>query len=169
MISLRTYADAYVASMKNDAVAEFDAGVEVLNAVKTLRAFLPDASVSLDAKQEALKIALPKTSEATRNFLLLLAADGKLEDLDALQSYVRQAAAALQDKRHATVTSAVPLQAKERTRVEKALADLFKSDVEMEERTDPSLLSGFSVQVGGWTFDASLKGRLERLQHALTV
>lgn len=171
MISLRSYADAYVRSLKNPAgaVEEFDACADVLDRIKTLRAFLPDASVALNAKRDAMNIAFPKASPPTRNFLLLLAQDGLLKELETLRAHVRAAAAEIQEKRHAMVSSAVPLQAKERSRVQKALAVLFHRDVVVEERLDPSLISGFAVQVDGWTYDASLKGRLERLQHTLNV
>ena len=171
MISLRDYALAYVQSLPKDAdsVREFDAVVDQLIAVKELRAFLSDSSVPLPSKKEALKTAFPKAEEATVNFLLLLIKDDAIHQLESLKNVVRQADAEKHGARHAVVTSAIPLKEEDLARIAKTLHKKFGSAVRLEEKTDPSLLAGFAVAVGDWTLDASLKGKLDRLQHALIV
>lgn len=169
--SLRNYADAYVRSIPSgmDAVKEFDMCAEIIISTKQLQSFLSDVSVPINTRREALKTAFPKAADETINFFSLLAHEGEISQLDGLQTHIRTAAAAQKGKRHALVTTAAPLTAKDLKRIEDALSQKLGSDVSLEEKTDPSLLAGFRINADGWTFDASLKGRLDRLQHALTV
>lgn len=171
MISLRDYALAYVQSLPKDAdaVREFDAVVNTILQTKELRAFFSDSSVSLASKREALASAFPKAEDATVNFITLLAKDGVTDQIEPLQSIIRQVAAERDGAKYAVVTTATPLTGPDLERLAKTLQKKFGSPIKLEERTDPSLISGFSVAVGDWTLDASLKGKLDRLQHALTV
>lgn len=168
--ALHTYAEAYVQSIPNDrdAVKEFDSCLAQILAAKEIHSFLGDVSVPIAKRREALTVAFPKAADATINFLTLLAKDGQIDRLESLSDHIRTAVAAKAGKRHATVTSAVPLTAKDLSRIEHAVAKVIGHDVHLEERTDATLGTGFSVTVDGWTFDASLKAKLNRLQHALT-
>lgn len=167
--SLRSYADAFVRAIPSgmDAVKEFDACADVILSTKQLRSFLDDVSVPINTRREALKIAIPKAADETINFISLLAQEGQIDHLDGLQAHIRTAAATKEGKRHALVTTAAPLTAKDLKRIEDALSKKLGSDIHLEEKTDPSLLAGFRIHADGWTFDASLKGRLDRLQSAL--
>jgi F-type H+-transporting ATPase subunit delta len=169
--SLKPYAEAYVRALpaSADAVAAFDACATTINAIKQLRAFLDDVSVPINIRRDALKTAFPKAETETINFIALLAQDGLIDKLEHLQTLIRSAAAVRHNKRHAIVTAAVTLTDKDLDRISNALAKKLGSDIQLEERTDPSLLTGLRVEADGWTFDASLKGRLDRLHHALTV
>jgi ATP synthase F1 delta subunit len=169
--SLRTYADAYVNALPKDrdAVKEFDSVADLILKVKELRAFLEDVSVPVSSRRDALKEAFPQAAGETVNFLSLLAQDGRVGDVETLKTHLRAAVAEKQGKRHALVTSASPLTAKDLDRIAASLGKKLGTDVLLEEQTDPKLLAGFRVTSNGWTFDASLKGKLDRLQHALTV
>lgn len=166
---LRSYAEAYVAAADptTDVVKEFDVCAHTISTTKTVRAFLEDISVPIASRREAIETAFPKLSSATTNFLSLLAHDGRIRDLETLQEHVRNAAAAKEGKRFARVTSAVPLEGKDLDRIERALSKKLGTGVQLEEKTDASLIAGFRVVTDGWAYDASLKGKLDRLQHAL--
>jgi len=65
----------------------------------------------------------------------------------------------------ATVTTAVPLDAKLRTEIEqiaKKLSD--RQQIEMTELIDPELIGGFVLNVGDQQIDASVKNKLKTLK-----
>jgi len=68
----------------------------------------------------------------------------------------------------ARVVTAIPLGDEESQSVRKALEAAVSGSVEMEISTDPTLVGGLRVEVGGHLFDGSVKGRLHALrQHLL--
>jgi F-type H+-transporting ATPase subunit delta len=169
-ISLHDYATAFIASISSevDAVKEIDTCVESILSVKSLRAFLNDVSVPLQTRRDALETAFPKAAAETLNLIVILARDERLDELASLTHAVRDAVAAKQGKRHARVSSVVPLSSAQRKRIEEALQEIIGHPVELETHTDATLLAGLHVSVGDWTFDASTKGRLDRLQQAIS-
>jgi F-type H+-transporting ATPase subunit delta len=168
---LRQYAQAYLAAAGKPqaAVAAFDACASVIEQVPMLRAFLANAAVSAEKRRDALALAAPKQPDTAYHFFLLLAKDRRLRDLRALGTALRNEAAAMDGKRHAVVTSAIPLTAPTLDRIAAALKNRFTQDIWLESRIDPSVIAGLAVQVGDWTFDATRNGRLTRLAKTLHV
>ena len=68
----------------------------------------------------------------------------------------------------AKVTSAVPMPAAELETIKAALKKRFGRDVEVETAVDESLIGGAVIDAGDVVIDGSLKGKLARLQSALT-
>jgi F-type H+-transporting ATPase subunit delta len=169
MISLNDYARAYVqcASADHDMIRHVDALADVIQRTPPLKSFLGDASVTVAVKRQALTVALPSASDAVVNLITMIASADALEQLEALPTAVREAAAAHAHLRYARVRSAVPLTPRDEERIKTLLKKRFQADMELEQTTDPALLAGFLVSVGDWTLDASLKGKMDRLQNAL--
>lgn len=67
----------------------------------------------------------------------------------------------------AEVVSAVPLTEAERDALRERLEQLAGRRVELRERVDPGLLGGLVVRIGDRLYDASVRGRLERLRTQL--
>jgi F-type H+-transporting ATPase subunit delta len=67
----------------------------------------------------------------------------------------------------AEVASAAPLTEAERAALRERLARLVGRRVELRERLDPGLLGGLVVRIGDRLYDASVRGRLERLRNRL--
>lgn len=67
----------------------------------------------------------------------------------------------------AQVTSAEPLDAAQRERLETVLGRVLERKVDLEVSVAPELLAGFVVHVESRRYDASLRGQLERLAAAL--
>ncbi len=170
-IPLKAYLEAYLAVAPKDAdvTKEIDELVAVVSVLKPLRSFTGDRSVAATERRKALDITLPHLSDETKNLAITMANDGRMKDLPRLPGLTRVIVAERSGRRHAVVTSATPLQAGELTRVSSALERIARTPVTLEERMDASLIAGFSVALGDWTFDASLKGKLNRLSHALTL
>ena len=170
-ISLRTYAHAYLEACDDarTAVAAFETCADAVTRVPMLRAFLSNTSVPSTKRREALALAAPKQPEATYNFFLLLAHDRRLHDLASLNPVLRAEAATKENKRHAVVTSAIPLPAPTLRRLTNALTQHFQQDIWLESHVDPSIVAGLHIHSGDWTFDATRRGRLTRLEQTLTV
>lgn len=170
-IPLKTYVEAYLANLGPhvNAARDVDALAKVFETIKPLRSFVADASINALERRKALEMALPKAQSATLNLAVILSDHGRMKDLSRLPGAVREALAKREGKKNATVTSALPLKGEDARRIEKALAKVAGCYVKLETRTDPSLIAGLKVQIGDWVYDASLCGRLDRLQHALTL
>ena len=68
----------------------------------------------------------------------------------------------------AKVTSAAALPAAELETIKAALRKRFGREVEVETAIDASLIGGALIDAGDVVIDGSIKGKLERLQSALT-
>jgi F0F1-type ATP synthase delta subunit len=69
--------------------------------------------------------------------------------------------------KHVVVTTAIPLTETLRTEVEKTIEKKFElksSKYEMKEVVDPRVLGGISISVESQEFDATVRGKLNRLQ-----
>jgi len=49
-----------------------------------------------------------------------------------------------------------------------ALKKRFGRDIELEQRVDPSVIGGAVIDAGDMVIDGSVRGRLARLEQALT-
>ena len=102
-IPLKMYVEAYISSLPADAdaAADADALAQALEAIKPLRSFVGDASMSAPERRKALETALPRVQDATRNLAIVLANDGRIKDVNRLPALVRSVQAERDGKRHA--------------------------------------------------------------------
>jgi F-type H+-transporting ATPase subunit delta len=68
---------------------------------------------------------------------------------------------------HVDTISAKPLTNDQKNDLIAAMKDAGKSDVTVDNRVDPSILSGLVVQIGSTIIDDSGRSKLNRLQSAL--
>jgi len=111
--------------------------------------------------------AKAKFDATTRNFLGLLAQNGRARDLAAVITGFE----ALYSKRAgivaAEVVSTQELTAAQLTHIRNALRQALGKAPELTTRIDPSILGGLKVKVGSKLFDASLKTKLDQMKFAL--
>lgn len=105
-----------------------------------------------------------------RDFLALVAAQGRADHLDAIGGAYRDMLDADAGRVRARVRTSVALGDQER----KALAarisrELDGKQVVLEETVDPALLGGFIAEVGSLVLDGSLDGQLARLKQRLVA
>ena len=121
-----------------------------------------------DQQKGLVAIAAKAKFEATtRNFLGLLAQNGRARDLAAVITGFE----ALYSKRAgivaAEVVSTQELTAAQLTHIRNALRQALGKAPELTTRIDPSILGGLKVKVGSKLFDASLKTKLDQMKFAL--
>lgn len=102
-----------------------------------------------------------------RNFVLLLAQEGKLGDLPQIVSAVEQYAATQNASTSAEVISATVLDAVQQARVADQLRAKYGERLDLHFRVDPSILGGLIIQVGDQVFDNSARSRLSAVQRSM--
>lgn len=134
-----------------------------------LRRLIASPAFSVEDKTKALSAVAEKAGlhELTRNFIGLLATNGRAAALPAVITAFERLASERRGAVAAEVTSAVKLSVSQQKAVAKALRDAFGKDPEISTVVDPAILGGLRVKVGSKLFDASLKSRLDQLKFAL--
>jgi F-type H+-transporting ATPase subunit delta len=120
------------------------------------------AGAAVAAVGEALKL-----DGLTRNFLGVLAANRRLNQLPAIIRDVAALVAARKGEVTADVTAAHTLSADQQAALAAKLKAAFKRDVALNITVDPAILGGLVVRVGSRMIDSSLKTRLGALGQAL--
>lgn len=144
-------------------------------ALAQLRAAAPEvAQISPKAKdiQKQIQAALPPDAlPEVKNFLLLLARDGALDQLpaivDTLENYSKGGPAL---PLSAEVTSAVPLNDEQ----QKHIADELRrhaqqQDLDVTFSVDETLIGGLIIRVGDQVLDNSLRSRLGAIQRNMII
>jgi len=103
----------------------------------------------------------------TRNFLGLLAQNGRARDLTATVAAFEALYARKTGLVAAEVVSAQALTAAQLKSIQASLRASLGKDPELTTRVDPSILGGLKVKVGSKLFDASLKTKLDQMKFAL--
>lgn len=118
---------------------------------------------------DAVALLAPDGADATfGEFLALLAANGRLAQLPEIAGLYEALRAEAEHIVLATVTSATELPAAEVETIRAALKRRFGREVQVETAVDASLIGGALISAGDVVIDGSLKGKLARLQSALT-
>ena len=107
-------------------------------------------------------------SPLTRDFVALLARQGRGDQLERMADVYRELVDQDLGRLRAHVRTAVPLTEDERQRLRERLGRaLGGKHVVLEEAVDRGLLGGFVAEVGSYLVDGSLDGQLARLRHRL--
>jgi len=154
-----------------DAVAEdLTAAGEVLAqepalAASLARPWIPAAAKRAAAVELASRLDL---SPLSRDFLALLAANGRADHLAAVLAAYRVLADEAARRVRARVRTAAALDEEQRGALARRLgATLGGREVVLEDVVDGGLLGGFVAEVAGVLIDGSLDGQLARIRQRL--
>jgi F-type H+-transporting ATPase subunit delta len=143
---------------------------DVFRAEPGLRAFFARPWIAPAAKRTAaveLGTRL-EVSPLARDFLALVAAQGRAEYLDAIVTAFHEREDEAAGRARARVRSAVALSAGDRAALAGRLGGaLGGKQVALDEVVDRELLGGFVAEVGTLLVDGSLDGQLQRLRERL--
>ncbi len=121
------------------------------------------------ARTEAVALLSPDgAAEAFGDFLAVLADNRRLAQLPEISGLYEQLRAESEGVVLATVTSASALPAAELDSITAALRKRFGRDVHLDTAVDENLIGGAVIAAGDVVIDGSLRGKLARLQSALT-
>lgn len=165
-----------------DAIAgELDGIVRLVAGEGDLLQFFARPWIGAAAKRAvAIEIATRSgVSPLMRDFVGLVARQGRAEHFDAIASAYRTLIDESQGRVRAHVRTAVPLTDDERQALRERLARALGTrgvgrrdaaravDVVVEDVVDPTLLGGFVAEVGSYIVDGSLDGQLAQLKQRL--
>jgi len=108
-----------------------------------------------------------KLSESNRNFVKLLAENGRLALMPEIFVLYEELRAEAESKIEATVTSAYPLSDAQLQAMTEALKKKLGCDVTLVTQTDSTLIGGVIIKAGDLVIDGSAQARLDSL--ALTL
>lgn len=120
-------------------------------------------------KADALDVLLGamKAAKLTRQFINTLALNQRLP---ALSAVIRQYGLMLSARRgetRAVITTAAPLSDAKARELAASLSKALGRKLDAEIKTDPSLIGGLTVEIGGTLIDDSIKNKLARMSRAL--
>jgi F-type H+-transporting ATPase subunit delta len=142
------------------------------------------ARVALDPRVAGL-IGHPKLSQAAQvrlfmpegepqlgspygNFLALMAEHGRLGLLPEVLAQYEQLRAEAERTLKVRVRSAAPMDEDQIARLKAALKARYKREIALEQELDAGLIGGAVIDAGEEVIDASIAGKLRRLESALT-
>lgn len=157
---LRTFAQALHDTLLSNAVEQLRVAASKLDGVNGKSA---DITQKIDA-------ALPQGAlPQVRNFLMLLASEGLLDQLgpitQAFEGYATSRGTAVD----AEVTSAVALDEAQRAKIARELRERYGKELELQFSIDPSLIGGLIIRVGDQVLDNSLRTRLNAVQRSMQL
>jgi F-type H+-transporting ATPase subunit delta len=131
--------------------------------------FLTSPVESAEKKQAVLRELLPGVSPEVGRFLAILTHRGRLDLVPEIATVFRRLLNEYRSIAVAQVTTAVPIDERQKSVIASRLSTRTGKTVVVETRVDPSILGGVVAQIGDNVIDGSVRGRLERLRRTLTV
>ncbi|KAI3984390.1 hypothetical protein MKX01_011344 [Papaver californicum] len=170
------YASAlYIAAAKANAVEKVEA--ELLDLADAsarspvFSQFTQDLSVPRDTRLKAIEAitAEAKFTDITKNFLSVLAHNGRLRHIDTITKRFVELTMAHKGEVSAIVTTVIPLPADEEKQLKETLQEIIGQGkkVKLTQKIDPSILGGLVVEFSQKVFDMSIRTRARQMERFL--
>ncbi|KAG9449444.1 hypothetical protein H6P81_009409 [Aristolochia fimbriata] len=170
------YASAlFIAASKANMLDKVES--EILNIVEASKKspmfsqFIRDLSVPKDTRVKAVQDIFSEAgfSDVTKNFLSVLAENGRLKYIESIAKKYMDLTMAQRGEVKVTVTTVIPLPAQEEKELKETLQDVIGQGkiVKLEQKIDPSILGGLVVEFGQKVFDMSIKTRARQMEKFL--
>jgi len=177
-MSLRSSATRYAKVLFEVAVRESDpvrierdltSIMDVISQHADLRRAMTSPGIPGSARVGVVRALVDKmgVEPPVAKLLVLLAERGRLELLPDLVDVYREHVLAHSNVVRASVTAAVPLTPDKVRTLENSIAGLTGKHVQLDVRTDPSLIGGVVARIGGTVYDGSVRTQLEKMKKQL--
>ena len=123
------------------------------------------------AENDLVALAMPEGEPAESpfaNFVQVLADNGRLRVLPEIGALFEELKQEAERVLKVNVRSATPIDQAEAAQLKDALKRRFGRDIELEQTIDASVLGGAVIDAGDVVIDGSVRGKLARLEQALT-
>ncbi|MBU3724552.1 MAG: F0F1 ATP synthase subunit delta [Burkholderiaceae bacterium] len=168
----RPYAEAAFGLAKDEnAFAQWSDALDALATIVSapeMKALLGNPALSAAKLADLIASAAPVLSDSQRKMLLVLAENerlGALHDVSTMFNALRDEAEKVLS---AEVTSAYPMTEAQVGEISALLEKKHGKKVKVSVVVDPALIGGVSIAIGDEVLDASVRGKLARMQSALT-
>ena len=135
--------------------------------VPELRRVLENPDLDTEEKAAVLDEILGDADKLVRNFVLLVTEKGRAGELEEMYRELDALVAAEQGRLTVELTTAYELSDDEAASILQKIEAASGRSVEATRKVDSALIGGIVLQAGSLRVDASVKGRLDRLRHAL--
>jgi F-type H+-transporting ATPase subunit delta len=134
-----------------------------------LKTFLGNPLVTKDAKKNVVKDILGEQLTAkTLTFLMLLVDRGRIALLDNVAKRFLELSYKTDCIEIAKVTSSVQLSAEQQKNIaEKLKVITGAKQIKLALKVDPSLIGGFTVEIGSKLIDTTIRGQLKQISNLL--
>ena len=146
-----------------DLAARMLGGDQALNIVRNPARPLADRLTFVDG------MLAGRVPDPIHKLVGLLVAHGKVNRLTTVAAEYGRLLNQERGVVEAVATSAAPLDGKETEALSRKVAQMTGRTVDLRVEVDPALIGGLTVRVGDTLYDASVRGRLERLRERLVA
>lgn len=170
----RRYAEAaFQLAARDNALDEFGAGLDLATQAlgdEPVLALLRNPARPLLDRLGIVRTALEgRTPEPVARLVQLLVERGKIDRLAAVATGYRRLLNQERGVVEALATTAAPLSGDEIAALQRKVASMTGRTVDLRVQVDEALIGGLTVRVGDTLYDASVRGRLERLRDRLVA
>ncbi len=152
--------------------AEWLEAIELMSAIVCNETFVPvidSPSMGSAAKGDILiDICADKLSETQKNFVKVLAENGRLPLLPEITVLFEELKAQAESTVEAVATSAYPLSDAQVKSMTEALKKKLGCEVSLTTEVDASLIGGVVIRAGDLVIDGSTQAKIESLTHAVS-
>lgn len=124
-------------------------------------------AVGISRRMELAELLKPELRPETENLLRLLVEHHRTGEIRRIRREFERLADEASGIVHATVATAIELEADDRKRFEQALAKKLGRKVTVEFSTDPGIVGGATIQIGDHLVDGTVRTQLARLRQEL--
>ncbi|MBI4301645.1 MAG: F0F1 ATP synthase subunit delta [Chloroflexi bacterium] len=128
---------------------------------------LENPKVRLDDKKDLVERLLGGINPLAKNLLYLLITRDRLGITEQILAEYEDLLNAERGLAQAEVTTAVPLDSQEQTKIAQALTDVWGQRVVITKKVDPDILGGLVAKIGDKVIDGSVRTRLQNLRRNL--
>lgn len=134
---------------------------------ESLRDVLRSPTLTGSDKKNALKALFKSSQSLTMELFNLLATNKRIGILKEVAQQFIILFDQMQGQEIATVVTAVPLNKDLEGKILKKLQEISGKEVTLENEIDENLIGGFILRVGDLEYNASVSGKLEKLERKL--
>ncbi|KAK3223995.1 hypothetical protein Dsin_011020 [Dipteronia sinensis] len=170
------YASAlYIAAVKANALEKIESElldlVQASKRASTFSQFTRDLSVPTGTRVKAITeiCAQAKFSDLTKNFLVILAENGRLRYIELITKRFLELTMAHKGEVKVIVTTVMPLPPQEEKDLKETLQEIIGQGkkVQLEQKIDPSILGGLVIEFEQKVFDMSIQTRAKQMERFL--
>jgi len=169
-VARRYAAGVFLLAQEEDAIDTWRSELAKLDELlqeDVLVAAFQNPAVGVGRRMELAQLLKPELRSETENLLRLLVEHYRTRAIHSIREEFERLADEASGIVHATVTTAIELEADDRRHYEQGLAGKLGRKVNVKFLTDPDVVGGAAIQIGDHVIDGTVRTQLARLRQQL--
>jgi len=144
---------------------------QILADSSDLKKFLGNPLITKDAKKNTVKDIFGEQIDASiLKFLWLLVERGRIEVLESIAQRFLELSFKQESIEIAKITSSIQLSSQQQKDISEKLKVLTRAkQIKLALKVDPSLIGGFTIEIGSKMIDTSIRGQLKQISSLLSA